>query len=186
MRFNQMFKRDKGAALNPALGTDVLGTSAAPVFAGGLAAAVTGAPNAVQTAPYRPAPGAPTTNDGSGTVLSCPFKTVDGWPVQRIAVLCVPTWAAPGATTAALTANGYLYDHLTSTWQKANASPVAITPGVLAYFDPCALAAQSQQQAQMGTPSSGAIEFLLEVLDGGATSNGTFAFAMAPCTTEAP
>jgi hypothetical protein len=157
-RFHKSFQRHKTAGSGPAFGTDTVPGD------------TTGRPTAAMD-----------------NVLNASFNTVDGWPAQRIAVVCQATYTSPPGTPT-LVGNLYFFEELTQTWHLLNASPVTITPnGPPAYFDIVCVPLQTPVGSSLGIPGNGSISVMLIVTDtGGATSGGTYTFAMAPDTTSSP
>jgi hypothetical protein len=113
-------------------------------------------------------------------VLFTKFSNINGWPVHRVAVVCT----APAAPVA-MPADLYMYEDRTQSWHKINASPVTITPGVVAFFDAVALLDMPNAQSNMAGVQTGSGAYALVVSNPGAEPSGTFTFAMGPDLTLA-
>lgn len=122
--------------------------------------------------PVKP-PGQLVNND---CVHTSRFWSLNGWPVQRLAAY----WTTTAATPTVLNASLYLWDSLTGSWVLVNSAVVAMTQGILYYFDIPAIIEPTPTMANLAQAHAGSTAAMLLMADPGAQVAGTFVVAMAP------
>lgn len=125
----------------------------------------------------------PTGNVNQDNILYSKFTSINGWPASRVAVV----YKAPSGSLA-LNADMYFFEENIGMWFKITASPVALTPGRVTFFDVVALMdlPNTLKGNDDPAPSSGSIAQMLIVSDPGAAPNGEHIFAMGPDLTTTP
>lgn len=100
-----------------------------------------------------------------------------GNSIRRVAV---GYWFSAGSG-AALTATLWVFDRNSEKWFMASTG--TLTDGQLTYFRVPYLADPPQTSANMSSPTSGGVEYMLSVADPGAgAANGVYHFVMGPDT----
>jgi hypothetical protein len=153
MRFPVSFFRNKGGGKGTAIGSDSAPTTVMPGEGGGQA---------------------------TDCILACKRQDINGWPVQRIAVV----WTTTAGSPVALNGSLYFWEDATQHWYLINATPLSMPPNQVVFFDIVTVAEpppNAATLAQPGSPSqAGGIQVFLLVADPGTAVNGTYMFAMAP------
>lgn len=106
--------------------------------------------------------------------LTCRFKSLDGWPVHRVAV----AYKAPAGAVATVAATMYCWESQLGAWFQIGPAGV-LTPGQVTFFDCVALLDTVPTTAGLnqGSPSRGSMDQLI-IIGAGAVDNGAHTFAL--------
>jgi hypothetical protein len=126
-------------------------------------------------------------------IFSCRVNNINGWPPQRIVVVC--RFVGTGAP-ATIPCTLYFYERGTGTWYALNAAPVAVTPttsdagpgdGTPAYFDMPALLDLHNTKQTLDASGPGQIAVMLIAgVPTGSPPTGEYRFGIAADLTTSP
>jgi hypothetical protein len=117
-------------------------------------------------------------NNSMDNVLNSRFSNINGWPVQRVAVV----YMGPGDSPSTLSATMWFYEDGTNSWYQIGASQT-LTSGQVSFFDCVALLDMPNTNHTLNNALSGSLSQVL-IVEAGDAGEGEYMFAMGPDLTS--